>query len=598
VLLVDESAAMETPLSKDPAATGPTKAAALASAINAVLNKLSSGTGVELAIVGYRTDANDAPSVGCRWSGPLAGREFVQAGELAAAPAQVEQRVRRLPGPTGLTQEQTVAFPVWYQPQTGGKSPQLAAYEFCQQLLTNWLAAAGTDATAPLIVNLFAGPSSDGNPLRAVQQFQQLACPAGTPLILQAHLVASASSPVLATLYPANRAYLPSGAVRDLFPRASVLPDAYREALSKLQAKTDPSARGLIYNARMVDVARFLSLVQTYAAAIPPSLPIPVSVPVSVPVPARVSVPESLPESLPPPEAAPLAASAPEPEPAPPPAVLGPGLGRVALDQPALVVFVLDRSLQDPYAKLDAEAAPSGSAFDRLQERLGDLAETLAKFGRGAVDVGVVTYGCDDVGAPDVRAVLEGGLAGRSFARDQELMSGAIRVVSAPEEMSDGAGGIMLIPHDRPILVDVEPSPAAPAAPAFARVAELITSWAASCPGNQNSPLVLHLTRGQLDVADAEQAVAQLQALPAVAPVAVYHVVETETPCAALLCPDSEPAAGPEQLQWLWRLSSPLVGREVLAAEKPTVSAQARGFVVNGRCQLLLDAVKRAASAG
>lgn len=45
---------------------------------------------------------------------------------------------------------------------------------------------------------------------------------------------------------------------------------------------------------------------------------------------------------------------------------------------------------------------------------------------------------------------------------------------------------------------------------------------------------------------------------------------------------------------WLWRLSSPLLGREVLAAEKPTISDQSRGFVVNSRCNLLMETLKRA----
>ena len=109
-----------------------------------------------------------------------------------------------------------------------------------------------------------------------------------------------------------------------------------------------------------------------------------------------------------------------------------------------------------------------------------------------------------------------------------------------------------------------------------------------------NSPLAIHLTRGAHDESELAGALAQLQAAGGPLPVAVYHVVETETPHASWIVPGDETGTQNPQLQAVFRLSSPLVGRETLAAEKPTVSIASRGIVVNGRCNLLLEGIKRA----
>ena len=107
-------------------------------------------------------------------------------------------------------------------------------------------------------------------------------------------------------------------------------------------------------------------------------------------------------------------------------------------------------------------------------------------------------------------------------------------------------------------------------------------------------PVVLHLTRGRAEPAEIEQAAGQLRAIATAAgPVVLYHLVATETPHKSLAYPDTPDEIAEPSLQKLWELSSPLLGRERLAAENPAIKPESRGIVVNGKFDRFLDEIKR-----
>jgi hypothetical protein len=195
-----------------------------------------------------------------------------------------------------------------------------------------------------------------------------------------------------------------------------------------------------------------------------------------------------------------------------------------------------------------------------------------------------------------VRTQLEGGLSGRAYARDTELSDGAIRIDSFVEEISNGVGGLISIPHERPVLVEVEPSWATAAEPVFAEVANALNAWCGQNTTGALPPIVLHLTRGRHESLDLDAAAAKLaEVMPACGqPVALYHLVVTEESHPAARYPATPDTLETHQLQDLWRVSSPLLCVEQLAEDKPEFNAESRGLVVNGKFNLLLDAIKRA----
>ncbi|MFO0870531.1 MAG: hypothetical protein U0935_16510 [Pirellulales bacterium] len=698
VFLIDESSAMEssavTTGPGGPPSFGPakSKAESVATAVNAILAKLSPAGDCEVALVGYRSEADGSVNVGTRWSGALAGREFVSAAEVSASPATVETRTRRVPSAGGMMDEVQVQFPIWYTPVTAGRGPQIAAFDFCRDLLARWSPASGVQGQ-PLVIHLTAGAAGDGNPLKAVKSVQDLAVGGQNPVVVQLHLSSSATTPP--TLFPANRAYLPVGQQREWFERASLLPPHLADALKTSQVVVNANARALVYNAKMVDVTKTLSVVPTHvqkslagqakvaAAPVPTAKPAdggpklgpaiikappprpaaprptpapavkpptavtppaaakyvtPVKPPVAppspvtppAPAPAPVTppvvpsapvapptpvvpapaptVPDVAPLEIPPIDATPALDLAPASlgddllvptlDDQPAPAVIDQAAGSAAVaagvspDSPACIVFVLDRSVEDPFS------ADLNNACARLQTQLGDMVAELAKGGKGSVDVAVVTYG-DSAGDTEVRTTLEGGLTGRTFARDSEVLSGAVRVDEFEDQVSDGVGGLISIPRKRPVLVEVEPTGATAPQPAFTAVATIVRDWCADHPSAGLSPIVIHLTRAAADPGQLQQAAGELTGLATASgsPVALYHIVATEQPHASAIYPNSDADLGTPSLQALWQTASPLLFGDTLAAEKPSIKSGARGLVVNGKFSLLLDPLKRSFAA-
>ncbi len=782
VLLIDESSAMDAAAvtgvagggissgggsSGGGALGGPpkSKAESVATAVNSVLAKLAQAGDCEVALVGYRSSKEGESQAGVRWSGGLAGREFVSAAEIAAAPAAVETRMRKVRNDVGGFDESPVSFPVWYQPTLGDRAPQIAAFEAVRDLLSRWSPANGIQGQ-PLVVHISSGSAGDGNPLRAIKAVQDLSLSGQTPIVAHLHLGSSANTP--SVLFPANRAYLALGPQREWFERSSLLPGHLCEALKASGVTVNVNARAMVYNAKMVDVTKALSLLaahvqkslagQAVVAAAPVARPRPpeggpklgpATIKAPPPPPMRTAKPAPAPvakppsaiapppaprfikppapavhpptpaaSSPPPPLSRPAPAAPATPVPAAPvaaapvaaapvaaaslpveplagapvavepisvepvaaepvaveplelaplelaplevtpaslsPAELAPlelessgqssrqsagqssgqsadstagfsdgsaggelqlageatgvmtaaptGLLRVSASaggsgtkavispaSPGCLVFVLDRSVADPFA------ADLGNACGKLHSLLGDMVAEVAKQGKGSVDVAVVSYG-DSAGDTEVRTTLEGGLSGRVFARDSELMSGAVRIDEFEEQMSDGVGGLIAVPRKRPVLVEVEPTMATSARPAFRAVAEILRVWIQDHPSATLNPVIVHLTRGAGDTADFAAAIGELAGIATAsgAPAVLYHAVATESPHPSVVFPGSDETLATDSLRALWAGTAELLFNAELSAEKPAIKPGARGMVVNGKFFVLIDPFKRA----
>ena len=525
VFLVDESTAMDVRVAEGTKS----KAECVATALNSLLNQLTAGPELDVAVVGCRSDGSGRADVGCRWGGSLSGQTFIRSRRLADAPVTVENRVRKIPAPGGVgtASEQTVQFPVWYVPSLDQPASPAEAFEYCHELLSGRLSA----SKPPLVMSLLGEPSAEGSLSAAVGSIRQMQFPGGPPLVFHAHLSSSARIPP--TLYPSADGHLPPGAVREIFQCSGVLPELLADALRQFQVAVNPGARGMVYNAKMVDLIRFLSLVKAYAEYQPPAA-----------------------------------------------AESGEG------EQLALIVLLADRSVEDP---LDEN---SRKVWTRLQEHANELLGQISKRGKGMIEAALVCYGADAEGRAEVQTALAGPLAGKTFVTDAELAVGALRVEEVAERVSNGIGGLVEFTRKKPIFVDLEPTPAVDAESALRAVAELVADWCGRHRGSPVAPIVLHLTRPRHAPDRYEQTIAPLhQAAAAARGALLYHLVATDLPHRSLAYP-GQPAeiADPVVLK-LWESSSPLLGARRLAAERPAVAVDSRGIVINGKFDLLLDAV-------
>lgn len=600
ILLIDESAAMESPLQESagpiggstPGKTPKSRAESVATAVNAVLKRLANGPDFDLALVGYRTQDDEA-IVETRWGGALAGRQFVATAELADTPIVVEQRVRKLPNPAGFGPpiEDPVDFPVWYEPNTGGKAAQVAAFRYCRELLEEWVSSAGPNPGVPMIVHIFAGGTGDGNPHQAVQDIMTLDWPTGSPLVLQAHLCTSQTVPP--TLFPSNRYYLPVGPQKDLFSRCSPLPGSLLAALKEDKFTIQENAVGMMYHARMLDIVKFLKLIDTHTQNWP-ARPVLNTIPLADTIAADDTVVETVSEEL--------SGSLPEVDttedtyeamPFDDHDIFDESASELEQDstleveRAAVVVLLLDRSLENPY---DGNTA---SAFARLQDHANDLLGRMAKKRSGQLSVAVVSYGTDVAGDSEVRTTWEGDLAGQVLVSDADLAEGALRVEEFEQQVPNGVGGLMTVPVKKSVFVELEPTAATTMSEATAAVSEILLGWCDNHPQSCLPPVVIHLTRGEFEPGEIAAAMTELcTAETAAGSTLVYHLVVTEQPHASVVFPASNEQLEPGPLQELFEHTSLPVDVERLASEKPQImQPTSRGLVVNGKIDLILDAI-------
>jgi hypothetical protein len=573
VLLIDESSAMSAVMrEKLPDGTESTKTNAqrIATSINNLLRQLGEGPRCDIAVVGYRSDPQGQADVGSRWSGGLAGREFVSSDELGAA-ARLEKRTKKVPRPDGSLDETTIDFPVWYEPVLGGKAPQIAVFKHCRDLLARWAGSEAGAAGQALVVHVFSGASGDGSPQMAIDELLRLDGPGGRPIVVQCHM--AASSALVTSAFPSKQAFLAAGLARDLFSRASELPQAMRDALKAVRAVAQPAARAVVHNAKMADLFRCLELAKCHVAGNTGGRAAVVQVPVSpvavTPAPT-VSTPQLVGDAG--------AAESPRP------VAVGAGTAAHAGEPVGLAVLILDRSVADPFA------GSLTNPCSRLQEAANESLKQLSskKYLDLAIDAAIVSYGLGSDNQPDVRATFEGQLAGKSLVRNSELPDGAIRVEESEVEASNGVGGLMTIKKKTPIYFDVEPTGSVSPQGAFSAAAAIITDWCSQHPTGL-PPIVLHLTRGEQTAADIEAAVAAVTSLVTSAGSTMVHtLVVTETPCRSAAFPETAADLETDTLRALWQTCSLLRGWEALAAAKrPYITAASRGFVVNGKFDVL-----------
>lgn len=566
VLLVDESAAMSAVMSDmtaDGTASAKTNAERIATAVNSVLRQLAEGPPCDIALVGYQSTSVGESDIGSRWRNATAGDAFVQSTELSSF-CRVEKRTRRVPQPDGSLVESEVDFPVWYEPVLGARSPQIAAFKYCRELLENRDEKVGQ----PLVIHLFGGSSSDGNPQRAVQELMELS---GAPLVVQCHVASTAS--LVETVYPSKQVFLASPSARDLFARSSELPAQFVEALKRIGLRLHEGARALVSNGKMADVVRCLQLAkehvknnQAAGIAVEPLEMVPETAVNQAETPVQlddeVAVEDSSAVSV---EGAENATAS------------------LAVPRAALVVFVLDRSVEDPFS------GDVNNPCSRLQVSANALLKEIStkESAELPVSVALVSVGSSD--GEDVVGGFEGDLAGKEFVAITDLASGPIRVEEESREVSNGVGGIITLRVKTPIYFDCEPSEAGSLAVAFERACSCIAAWSAEHT-NGAAPLVVLLTRAAFTEGEFESALRVMGELdcPQGAPV-LHAIVQTESPHKSLAYPDTLDDIESEGLRALWDGVSRLFSYDALRAAKlPYVNSESRGIVVNGKFDALV----------
>ncbi|QYG08705.1 vWA domain-containing protein [Janthinobacterium sp. PAMC25594] len=205
----------------------------------------------ELGVIGYG-NGNAQNSL----HGPLGAKILNPISAIEAAPLRVEDRKRKVDDGAGGVIEQSVKFPVWFEPQANGDTPMCQAIRLAGAELAAWCDS-HPDSYPPTVLHVTDGESTDGDPEQLADTLRQFSTNDGSVLLLNLHVSAQGGSSVS---FPAGEGNLPDQYAKLLFRMSSQLPEHLVKAVQDKGQQVSFESRGYIFNADAGEIADFFDI--------------------------------------------------------------------------------------------------------------------------------------------------------------------------------------------------------------------------------------------------------------------------------------------------------------------------------------------------
>ncbi len=256
LFLVDQSESMEDPFGGGEA--GRRKAEELATILNKLIHNLCIRCAKSDAIYDYfhvgvlgYSESSCKPALG----GELSGRSLVPVSELASKPLRIEDRVKKSDDGAGGVVDQTVKFPVWFDPYSKGGTPMCAALKEATKIVQTWCQE-HPSGFPPIVINITDGEATDGDPSRAAEGVRELETSDGSTLLFNIHL----SSHRGKVEFPDSEQGLADDFARRLFRMSSALPPYLLREAQAEGYQVSEGTRGFVFNADLAAVIQFLDI--------------------------------------------------------------------------------------------------------------------------------------------------------------------------------------------------------------------------------------------------------------------------------------------------------------------------------------------------
>jgi len=175
---------------------------------------------------------------------------------LAEAPLRVETRTKKVVVENDEVVEQSVRFPIWFEPRSQGKTVMCAGLNAAISILEQWCRE-HPSAFPPTVLHVTDGHPSDGNPEPIADRLKSLATNDGGCLLFNLHLDVGAGEPLV---FPNDERVIKDRFGKALFRMSSLLPPHAIEAAAGKGYDVRPGARGFVYNAGIEAVADFFDI--------------------------------------------------------------------------------------------------------------------------------------------------------------------------------------------------------------------------------------------------------------------------------------------------------------------------------------------------
>lgn len=255
LILIDQSKSMGQPSAGQP---DKSKADGLADAVNRLIQNLvlksAKAAGVRdyfhIGVIGYGASLNAG------LGGSLPKGVMVPVSRVADRPLRIETRSKLVDTGAGGLAPQPVRFPVWFDSVADGPTPMAAAFEAAEGVLKQFIAV-HPKSYPPTLLNLTDGRPSDANPLSIVERIHDLGTSDGNVLVYNLLLSSDPTPPVF---FPADESKMADQYAKLLFRMSSELPAKLAAAAKSDGYKIADGARGLVLNADLTSVVRFLDI--------------------------------------------------------------------------------------------------------------------------------------------------------------------------------------------------------------------------------------------------------------------------------------------------------------------------------------------------
>lgn len=254
LFLVDQSGSMDDKMS-----SGRSKAQQVADVLNRTLATLitrctkSEGTRnyFDIGVIAY--GANGAYN---GFKGDLSSSILHQISAIEASPLKIEERKKKVDDGVGGIIEQSIKFPVWFEPHASGGTPMCKAITKVAEELVTWCDT-HPDCYPPTVLHITDGESTDGDPEQLASQLRQIQTNDGEVLFFNLHVSSSGTNPIE---FPASETSLPDTYAKLLFRMSSQLPEHLIRFAQEKGFTVGMESRGFMFNADAIQIVDFFDI--------------------------------------------------------------------------------------------------------------------------------------------------------------------------------------------------------------------------------------------------------------------------------------------------------------------------------------------------
>jgi hypothetical protein len=252
--VIDQSASMDERMT-----SGETKAEFVADVLNKTLSNLiirsTKADGVrhyfDLGVIAY-----GGSTVGPGFRGSLSGEIVHSVSGVEHNPFRIDTRLQKQSDGAGGMIEQTIKFPVWFDPQCAGGTPMCDALRQVAAELATWCDS-HPKSYPPTVVHVTDGQSTDGDPEEIARSLQRMHTNDGESLLFNLHIDTYEGAELI---FPDNDSSLPDSNSRMLFRCSSSFPPHLIEAATLAGYPVSAKSKFFGYRAGVEGVVDFFNI--------------------------------------------------------------------------------------------------------------------------------------------------------------------------------------------------------------------------------------------------------------------------------------------------------------------------------------------------